>query len=98
MTFDAVAASACGNVGRRHDVAPVMTASDVRPTPAPVRVPELVGVPAIEAHDRALDAGLLAVAENATHTAAGRGRIDRQDPDPGVELEHGAIVRIWISS
>ena len=48
-----------------------------------VRVPELVGVPAIDAHDRALDAGVLAVAENATHTASGRSLIHRQDPDPG---------------
>jgi beta-lactam-binding protein with PASTA domain len=63
-----------------------------------VRVPELVGAPAADAHDRALDAGVLAVAENATHTGAGRGRIDRQDPDPGAEVEHGAIVRIWIGS
>lgn len=63
-----------------------------------VRVPELVGAPAAEAHDRALDAGMLAVAENASHTGAGRGRIDRQDPDPGVEVERGTIVRIWISS
>lgn len=63
-----------------------------------VRVPELVGAPAAEAHDQALDAGTLAVAENAVHTAAGRGRVDRQDPEPGTEVEHGAIVRIWISS
>ena len=63
-----------------------------------VRVPALVGVPAADAHDQALDAGLLAVAENAAHTAAGRGRIDRQDPDPGAEVERGAIVRIWIGS
>lgn len=64
----------------------------------PVRVPELVGVPAADAHNRALDAGVLAVAANAAHTAAGRGRIDRQDPDPGVEVGHGSIVRIWIGS
>jgi hypothetical protein len=41
---------------------------------------------------------VLAVAENATHTAGGRGLIHRQDPDPGAEVDHGAIVRIWISS
>ena len=62
-----------------------------------VRVPELVGIVAQEAHDRALDAGMLAVAENARHTGAGRARIDRQDPEPGVEVDHGTIVRIWIS-
>lgn len=73
--------------------------SPVRPgdTIAKARVPELVGAPAVEAHDRALDAGVLAVAENATHSAAGRGRIDRQEPDPGVEVDRGAVVRIWIS-
>lgn len=76
-----------------------MTTTDLSATERPrVHVPELVGVPAHEAHDRALDAGVLAVAENARHTGAGRGRIHRQDPDPGVEVETGAIVRIWIST
>jgi beta-lactam-binding protein with PASTA domain len=79
-----------------------MTPTDTSSTPADsvrrVRVPELVGVPASDAHDLALDAGVLAVAENAHHTAAGRGRIDRQDPEPGTEIEHGAIVRIWVGS
>ena len=64
--------------------------------PALVRVPRLVGVPAAEAHDRALDAGVLAVAENAWHTGAGRATVGRQDPDAGAEVETGAIVRIWI--
>jgi hypothetical protein len=76
------------------DVSPAATAEPVRK----VRVPELVGVPATDAHDRALDAGVLAVAENATHTASGRALIHRQDPDPGAEVDHGAIVRIWISA
>ena len=76
------------------DVSPAVTAEPV----GKVRVPELVGVPATDAHDRALDAGVLAVAENATHTASGRGLIHRQDPDPGAEVDHGAIVRIWISA
>ncbi|WP_433781315.1 PASTA domain-containing protein [Actinomycetospora sp. CA-101289] len=76
------------------DVSPAPSAEPVRT----VRVPELVGVPAMDAHDRALDAGLLAVAENATHTAGGRSLIHRQDPDPGAEVEHGAIVRIWVSA
>ncbi|MEJ2866776.1 PASTA domain-containing protein [Actinomycetospora sp. OC33-EN08] len=60
------------------------------------RVPELAGVPASEAHDRALDAGFLAVAENAVHTAAGRAFIGRQEPEAGTELQKGSIVRIWI--
>ncbi|GAA4833132.1 hypothetical protein GCM10023201_21450 [Actinomycetospora corticicola] len=62
------------------------------------RVPELTGVPVSEAHDRALDAGLLAVPENAFHTAAGRAHVGRQDPEPGTSVETGSIVRIWISS
>ncbi|HEY2221368.1 PASTA domain-containing protein [Actinomycetospora sp.] len=70
-------------------------------TPEPdaaVQVPELVGIPAAEAHDRALDAGVLAVAENAWHTGGGRAHVGRQDPAPGTELRAGAIVRIWIST
>ena len=77
--------------------------SPATPSPPPAAsascgCPSSVGVPAIDAHDRALDAGVLAVAENATHTASGRSLIHRQDPDPGAEVEHGAIVRIWVSS
>lgn len=63
-----------------------------------VRVPQLTGVPANEAHDRALDAGILAVAENAFHTAAGRAHVGRQEPEAGTPVEKGSIVRIWISS
>ncbi|MHA6783526.1 PASTA domain-containing protein [Pseudonocardia saturnea] len=76
------------------DVHTILAAEPVRT----VRVPELVGAAAADAHDRALDAGMLAVAANATHTAAGRGRIERQDPSPGTEVGHGTIVRIWIGS
>ena len=63
-----------------------------------IRVPELVGTPANEAHDRALDAGVFAVAENAAHTAAGRSTITRQEPEAGAEVDPGSIVRIWVSS
>lgn len=59
-------------------------------------VPDLVGLPAAEAHDKALDAGLLAVPRNATHTGAGRGPIADQEPAAGGRLERGAEVRIWI--
>jgi beta-lactam-binding protein with PASTA domain len=68
------------------------------PTRPPAQVPRLTGVPAAEAHDLALDAGLLAVAENAWHTAAGRAHVGRQDPEPGTAVETGSVVRIWISS
>lgn len=60
-------------------------------------VPELVGLPAAEAHDRALDAGMLAVPRNATHTGAGRGSVADQEPGAGERLERGATVGIWIS-
>ena len=52
------------------------------------RVPQLTGVPANEAHDRALDAGVLAVAENAFHTGAGRAHVGRQEPEAGHEGRH----------
>jgi len=60
-------------------------------------VPELVGLPAAEAHDRALDAGMLAVGRNAVHTGAGRAHVADQEPAAGEELERGAEVGIWIS-
>ena len=78
------------------DVSPVAT-EPTTGTSASCGCPSSRG-PAIDAHDRALDAGVLAVAENATHTASGRSLINRQDPDPGAEVEHGAIVRIRVSS
>ncbi len=59
-------------------------------------VPELVGLPAAEAHDKALDAALLAVPRNATHTGAGRGPVSDQEPAAGEMLERGGTVRIWI--
>ncbi|GAA4903101.1 PASTA domain-containing protein [Actinomycetospora succinea] len=59
-------------------------------------VPELVGLPAAEAHDRALDAGVLAVGRNAVHTGAGRGHVEDQEPSAGQKLERGTEVGIWI--
>lgn len=60
-------------------------------------MPELVGLPAAEAHDRALDAGVLAVGRNAVHTGAGRAHVADQEPAAGEELERGAEVGIWIA-
>lgn len=77
---------------------PATTDSPMAGEPLPVRVPELTGVTAAEAHDRALDAGVLAVADNAWHTGAGRARVDRQDSAPGVRVRTGSIVRFWIST
>lgn len=61
-----------------------------------IEVPELVGLPAADAHDRALDAGVLAVGRNATHTGAGRGQVSDQEPAAGETCERGAEVGIWI--
>lgn len=77
---------------------PVSDDTATTPSAPSARVPELTGVPVSEAHDRALDAGLLAVPENAFHTGAGRAHVGRQDPEPGTSLETGSIVRIWIST
>jgi len=60
-------------------------------------VPELVGLPAAEAHDKALDAGMLAVGRNAVHTGAGRGHVNDQEPPPGEQRERGTEVGIWIA-
>lgn len=60
-------------------------------------VPELVGLPASEAHDRALDAGVLAVGRNAVHTGAGRAHVADQEPAAGEKRERGAEVGIWIA-
>lgn len=60
-------------------------------------VPELVGLPAADAHDSALDAGVLAVGRNATHTGAGRGQVADQEPEAGEQCERGAEVGIWIA-
>lgn len=62
-----------------------------------VTVPELVGLPAADAHDRALDAGVLAVGRNAAHTGAGRGQVADQEPAAGERRERGAEVGIWIA-
>ncbi|WP_243417836.1 PASTA domain-containing protein [Actinomycetospora cinnamomea] len=60
-------------------------------------VPDLVGLPAAEAHDKALDAGVLAVGRNAVHTGAGRGHVNDQEPPAGEQRERGAEVGIWIA-
>jgi hypothetical protein len=90
---------ATGRVGARRDgYPPPMTGSpENTQTPSDrTTVPELVGLPAAEAHDRALDAALLAVPRNATHTGAGRGPVADQDPAAGEMLERGGTIRIWI--
>ncbi|SFO48962.1 PASTA domain-containing protein [Pseudonocardia ammonioxydans] len=74
------------------------TDTDDRATENMITVPELVGLPAAEAHDRALDAGLLAVGRNAAHTGAGRGHVVEQEPTAGRSRERGGEVGIWIAA
>lgn len=74
------------------------TDSDNRTTENTATVPELVGLPAAEAHDRALDAGMLAVGRNAVHTGAGRGHVIDQEPAAGRERERGSEIGIWIAA
>lgn len=59
-------------------------------------VPELVGLAAAEAHDRALDARLLAVDQDPSHTPSEPGTVTAQDPAPGDILPAGRHVKIWV--
>lgn len=67
-----------------------------RGSTALTRVPELVGLPAAEAHDVALDAHVLAVDQDSRHAATVRGTVTRQEPAPDSEVPTGARVRIWV--
>ncbi|GEL18184.1 hypothetical protein PA7_20210 [Pseudonocardia asaccharolytica DSM 44247 = NBRC 16224] len=62
----------------------------------PVRVPRLVGLAAEAAHDAALDAGVLAVDQDPSHTATMDGTVVRQQPMPGREVKVGTSVLIWV--
>jgi beta-lactam-binding protein with PASTA domain len=61
-------------------------------------VPRLVGLPAITAHDVALDAQLLAVDQDPCHSAAVAGVVAAQLPTPGTYLTPGSRVRIWVKT
>jgi beta-lactam-binding protein with PASTA domain len=61
-------------------------------------VPMLVGLPAVTAHDVALDAQVLAVDQNPTHTPHEPGVVTAQYPRPGSSVETGHRVLIWVSS
>lgn len=66
-------------------------------------MPELVGLSVEEAHDAALDAGLLAVNHSDSDPAAAAGerasapprRVYRQEPSTGVVVATGTRVGIW---
>ncbi|MFP5070415.1 PASTA domain-containing protein [Pseudonocardia nantongensis] len=69
------------------------------------QVPELVGLSVEDAHDTALDAGLLAVEQDDADPDAGEWgstggltpvrRVYRQEPSPGKAVATGARVGIW---
>ncbi|GAA5174649.1 hypothetical protein GCM10023321_78940 [Pseudonocardia eucalypti] len=61
-------------------------------------VPALVGLPATAAHDKALDAHLLAVDQDPSHKASVVGTVTAQDPAAGSYLEPGHKVLIWVST
>jgi hypothetical protein len=87
---DTVGAAACTQ--RIIRIVDGMTSTVSTPSP----VPELVGLAAADAHDAALDAGLLAIPQNAAHTGAGRSTVTHQKPSTGEELPRGGRILIWV--
>lgn len=59
-------------------------------------VPTLVGLPAEDAHNRALDSKLLAVDQDPNHKASSPGRVTAQMPSPGSHLSVGEQIMIWV--
>jgi beta-lactam-binding protein with PASTA domain len=64
----------------------------------PAVVPVLVGLTAVEAHDVALDAQLLAVDQDPSHPPTVPGVVAAQDPAAGSEVARGHWVRIWVQT
>lgn len=63
-----------------------------------VVVPSLVGLLAANAHDKALDAHLLAVDQDPSHTPSVAGVVTAQEPLPGKQLAVGHRVKIWVDT
>jgi beta-lactam-binding protein with PASTA domain len=61
-------------------------------------VPSLVGMSATTAHDRALDAGVLAVDQDPAHSATVIGVVAAQQPEAGSRVPAGHRVRIWVKT
>ena len=59
-------------------------------------VPPLVGLSASVAHDRALDARLLAVDQDPSHTPSAPGTVTAQEPAPGHRARVGQRIMIWV--
>ncbi|HET9254536.1 MAG TPA: PASTA domain-containing protein [Pseudonocardiaceae bacterium] len=61
-------------------------------------VPALVGLTAAVAHDAALDAHLLAVDQDPSHSPSVAGVVEAQEPAPGSQVVPGHRVRIWVKT
>jgi beta-lactam-binding protein with PASTA domain len=61
-------------------------------------VPPLVGLAAAAAHDVALDAQLLAVDQDPSHSATVAGIVAAQEPVAGSQVIPGHRVRIWVDT
>jgi hypothetical protein len=60
-------------------------------------VPMLVGLPAVTAHDVALDAQVLAVDQDPAHKPTESGVVTAQQPRPGSTVSPGHRVHIWVT-
>lgn len=61
-------------------------------------VPPLVGLATAMAHDVALDAQLLAVDQDPSHTPTVAGVVAAQEPVAGRQVNRGHRVRIWVDT
>ena len=61
-------------------------------------VPSLVGLAAVVAHDVALDAHLLAVDQDPSHSPTVAGVVAAQEPVAGSPVAPGHRVRIWVQT
>jgi beta-lactam-binding protein with PASTA domain len=61
-------------------------------------VPSLVGLAAAVAHDAALDAHLLAVDQDPSHSPTVAGVVEAQEPVAGSQVVPGHRVRIWVKT
>ncbi|MBC3192312.1 PASTA domain-containing protein [Pseudonocardia sp. C8] len=59
-----------------------------------VTVPPLTGLDVTQAHDTALDGGVLAV-EHSSCGAEPERRVLRQEPRPGAVVPYGSAVDVW---
>lgn len=65
-------------------------------TPELVLVPALVGLPAVEAHEVAITARLVAVDPDPDTPPTVEGNVVAQRPEPGSRVPAGEAVTIWV--